>query len=53
MNDRLQNVAQQGSQDKGHKLIIEKDVWIPLRDGSRLCADSPPAETNGCPVANN
>ena len=31
--------AQNGSQDKGHKLIVEKDVWIPLRDGGSLCAD--------------
>ena len=38
MNDTLQNVTQ-GSQDQGHKLIVEKDVWIALRDGGRLCAD--------------
>ena len=39
MSDKSPNVTQQGSQDLGHKLIVEKDVWIPLRDGGRLCAD--------------
>ena len=28
------------SQPKDYKLIVEKDVWIPLRDGSQICADS-------------
>ena len=27
------------SQPKDYKLIVEKDVWIPLRDGSLICAD--------------
>jgi len=27
------------SKPKDYKLIVEKDIWIPLRDGSLLCAD--------------
>ena len=27
------------SQPKDYKMIVEKDVWIPLRDGTRICAD--------------
>ena len=27
------------SQPKDYKMIVEKDVWIPLRDGTRVCAD--------------
>lgn len=27
------------SQPREYALIVEKDVWIPLRDGTRLCAD--------------
>ena len=35
----MTNKAADVSQPQPHKLIIEKDVWIPLRDGGRLCAD--------------
>ena len=31
--------AQQMSQPKDYKLIVEKDVQIPLRDGTVLCGD--------------
>ncbi len=27
------------SQPKDYKMIVEKDVWIPLRDGTKVCAD--------------
>jgi predicted acyl esterase len=33
------NAERKGSQARDYKLIVEKDVWIPLRDGTRLCAD--------------
>ncbi|HXF67653.1 MAG TPA: CocE/NonD family hydrolase [Burkholderiales bacterium] len=35
MSDKTANV----SQPKDYKLIVEKDVWIPVRDGTLLCAD--------------
>ena len=37
--DTASTKATNVSQPKSHKLIVEKDVWIPLRDGGRLCAD--------------
>ena len=27
------------SQPQDYKMIVEKDVWIPLRDGTKLCVD--------------
>jgi predicted acyl esterase len=33
------NAKPQGSEPKNHELIVEKDVRIPLRDGTTLCAD--------------
>ena len=33
------SVAEQVSQPKPHQLIVEKDVKIPLRDGTVLYAD--------------
>ncbi len=40
------------SQPKDYKMIIEKDVWIPLRDGTRVCADifRPESSTEKFPV---
>ena len=29
----------QMSHPKDYKMIVEKDVWIPLRDGTKVCAD--------------
>ncbi len=34
------------SQPKDYKMIVEKDVWIPLRDGTRVCADIFRPESN-------
>jgi len=42
------------SQPKPYKLVIEKDVWIPLRDGGQLCADIyRPDTTTKVPVIAN
>ena len=40
------------SQPKDYKMIVEKDVWIPLRDGTRICADifRPESTTEKFPV---